>query len=113
MARRRLTDILALCLAVLYVAAGVAETVRAVVTGDGGVPFWFGTLVGGGTLILVGTLGLHHRPRLRGWLVALGSLAGVLATMWTLVVPVIALTVVVLVALRTSEDLDQPQASSD
>lgn len=29
MARRRLADILALCLAVLYVAAGVAETVRA------------------------------------------------------------------------------------
>ena len=32
----------------LLVAAGVAETVRLLRSGDGGLAFWFGTLVGGG-----------------------------------------------------------------
>lgn len=107
MARRKLTDVLAVTLGVLYVAAGVAETTRAVVSGDGGIAFWFGALVGGGALVLLGTFAFHGRPRLRGWLVVVGSLAGVLATMWTLVVPVLALAVVVLVGLRTTEELDR------
>jgi hypothetical protein len=105
MNRRRFTDILTVFLGVLYVVAGVAETVRAVVTGDGGIPFWFGSLVGGGTLILVGALAFRHRPRLSGGLVTVGCLAGVLATMWTLVVPLAALAVIVLVTLRTSEEV--------
>jgi hypothetical protein len=113
MTRRRLTDILAVGLGGLYVVAGLAETTRAIVTGDGGIAFWFGSLVGGGVLILVGTLALRHRPRLCALLVTTGCLAGVLATMWTLVVPLIALAVVVLVVLRTNEDVDRLQTSPD
>lgn len=37
----------AIGLGVLLVAAGVAETVRLTRSGDGGLVFWFGTLVGG------------------------------------------------------------------
>lgn len=46
----------------LLVAAGVAETVRLVSTGDGGFWFWFPTLVGGGALVIAGTLLLARRP---------------------------------------------------
>ena len=40
---------LVILLGLLYVGAGIAETVRLVRTDDGGIAFWFGTLVGGGT----------------------------------------------------------------
>ena len=63
MTRRRLTDTLAVSLGGLYVVAGLAETTRAILTGDGGIPFWFGSLVGGGTLILLGTLAFRDRPK--------------------------------------------------
>ena len=45
-----------MALGLMYVLLGVAETIRLVVTGDGGFFFWFGTLVGGGTLLLLGAL---------------------------------------------------------
>ena len=98
MARGRFTDILTIFLGVLYIVAGIAETTRAVVTGDGGVPFWFGSLVGGGALILLGHV-LRRRV-----LVTVGCLAGVIATAWTIVVPVIAVIVVLLAWRRTGED---------
>jgi hypothetical protein len=113
MTRRRLTNFLTLFLGTLYIVAGIAETTRAIVTGDGGVLFWFGSLVGGGVLILVGTLAFRHRPRLSGSLVTVGSLAGVLATMWTLVIPLLAVAVIVLVMLRTSEDVDRVRTSAE
>ena len=46
---------LGLFLGCLLIAGGVAETVRVVRSGDGGLLFWFGTLVGGGALSDVGT----------------------------------------------------------
>ena len=112
MTRRRLATGLGVGLGVLYVAAGVAETVRAVRSGDGGVPFWFGSLVGGGTLVLLGTF-LHARGAGVGVpLLVVGCLAGVLATAWTLVVPVLALVLVVLV-VRDDQDAGQASASPD
>lgn len=103
MASGRLTDILTVFLGVLYIAAGIAETTRAVVSGDGGIPFWFGSLVGGGALILLGhVLRRHQRPYVV--LVTVGCLAGVTATLWTLVVPVLALIVIALVWRRAGEE---------
>jgi hypothetical protein len=98
MARGRFIDILTICLGLLYIAAGIAETTRAVVSGDGGIAFWFGSLVGGGALILLGQV-LRRRV-----LVTVGCLAGVIATAWTIVVPVIALIVIALAWRRTGED---------
>jgi hypothetical protein len=92
----------------VYVPAGIAETVRLVVTGDGGFAFWFGTLVGGGTLVLLGTL--RPLPR-RPWpriAVILGAVAGIPATGWTVAVPVLAM---VLVILRLAEPVER-QAES-
>ena len=101
MTRRRLATGLGLGLGVLYVLAGVAETVRAVRSGDGGVPFWFGSLVGGGSLVLLGTFLRSRDSRAGAPVVIAGCLAGVLATAWTLVVPVLALVLVVLVVQET------------
>jgi hypothetical protein len=98
-----LTDVLVILLGLLYVAAGIAETVRAVRSGDGGIAFWFGSLVGGGLLILVGEA-LRWRPGLSTTLIGVGCLAGALGTMWTLVVPVVAVVVFVLVVARMEDD---------
>jgi hypothetical protein len=71
----------------LLVAAGIAETVRLVRSGDGGFGFWFGTLVGGGVLVLAGTLLLPRKPVTGCVLTTIGCVAGLLPTMWTVVVP--------------------------
>ena len=104
MTRQRLTDVLTLFLGVVYIVAGIAETTRAVVTGDGGIAFWFGSLVGGGVLILLGTLAFRDRPRLSCTLVCVGCLSGVLATMWTIVVPLVAVVVILLAVQRAGEE---------
>ena len=80
------------------------------VTGDGGLLFWFGTLVGGGVVILVGQA-VRRRPGLSCGLVVTGAFAGAMATMWTLVVPVLAAAVVILVILRTGEAIDRAEAA--
>jgi hypothetical protein len=98
MATGRFTDFLTIFLGILYIVAGIAETTRAVVSGDGGIAFWFGSLVGGGALILLGHV-LQRRV-----LVTVGCLAGVIATAWTLLVPVIALVVIALAWRRTGQD---------
>jgi hypothetical protein len=113
MTRRRLTDIVTVFLGVLYIVAGIAETTRAIVTGDGGIPFWFGSLIGGGAMILLGTLALRHRPWLYCSLITGRCLAGAIATMWTLVIPLIALVVMVLTVLRTGEEIDRLQSADE
>ena len=94
-----------LALGCLLVLAGVAETVRAVRSGDGGLWFWFPTLVGGGTLLLSGTLLMRRHPG-RGWaLLCSGCVLGLLPTMWTVVVPILLLVL----ALTTLRVLAQDQ----
>ena len=89
-----------LFLGCLLLAAGAAETVRVVRSGDGGLAFWFGTLVGGGVLVLVGTLLLPGRPRTGFILTAIGCVAGLLPTMWTLIVPVMLVVLIVVSGSR-------------
>lgn len=95
-ARSRLTRRLTLVLAVCYLVLGVAETVRLTISGDGGLVFWFGTLVGGGALLLVGGVPRTAAPGPgRRACVVLGALLGTVATSWTLVLPVLAIAVLV------------------
>jgi hypothetical protein len=91
---------LALVLGVIFIIAGMAETVRVIRSGDGGLPFWFGSLCGGGTLILVGTFALSRRVWLSFSLTAVGCLAVALATMWTIILPLSAALLLVLALLR-------------
>ena len=105
--RTLITGRLAVTLGCLFIVLGIAETVRAVRSGDGGIWFWFGSLVGGGTLII---WGWSLRRRWPGWsaaLVAVGSLAGSIATMWTLLVPLAAFTLITLVVLAAGEEHDR------
>jgi hypothetical protein len=104
---------LTVVLGVLYIVAGIAETTRAIVTGDGGIPFWFGSLVGGGATILLGALVFRHRPWLYVSLITVGCLAGAIATLWTLIIPLIALIVIVLAVLRTGEEIDRLEGADE
>lgn len=94
--RRRL----ALVLGMVFIAAGMVETVEAVRDGDGGIGYWFGTLCGGGALILVGTFALQKARWLGFAVTAVGCLAGSIGTAWTLFVPVFALALIVLALLH-------------
>jgi hypothetical protein len=55
--------------------------------------FWAPSLLGGGALVLYGIFG---RPRVSTKLVVSGALLGLVATAWTLVVPVLAVVLVLL-----------------
>jgi hypothetical protein len=101
--RRRFTRWAVLGLGFLYIAAGIGETVRLVRSGDGGLLFWFGTLVGGGLLVLLGELLHRTRAGLAATLICVGWLVTVPATIWTLVVPVLGLAVGIL-ALKRYDD---------
>ena len=108
-ARGRLTRVLVLVLGLLYVVAGIGETVRLVRSGDGGLVFWFGSLVGGGALVLLGEAAHRRRPGLGATLVSLGAGVGVPATIWTIVVPVSAVTVIVLAIKRYDDQTASAQ----
>lgn len=87
---------LGIAVGALLLAMGVAETVR-LVTGDGGgLAFWFGTLVGGGALVIAGTLLAERMPAPALGLTILGCAVGILPTLWTIVVPLLLITLVVL-----------------
>jgi hypothetical protein len=91
---------LALVLGVVFILLGIAETVRAIRSGDGGLPFWFGSLCVGGVLILIGTFALSRNVWLSFSLTAAGSLAAANATMWTIILPLLAAVLLVLTLLR-------------
>ncbi|HWC28518.1 MAG TPA: hypothetical protein VG845_00410 [Dehalococcoidia bacterium] len=83
-----------------FLITGIVESAIAIAGNDEIVFFWFPALCGGGALILLGVFKVADRPRLSLGLVAAGSLAGGLATAWTLIVPIVALALIVLVATR-------------
>jgi hypothetical protein len=91
----------------LVVAAGITETVRLVRSGDSGFAFWFGTLVGGGLLVLTGTLLLPRKPTPSFILTTIGCVAGLLPTAWTLVVPVMLAALVIATAKQAAAARDK------
>ena len=94
---------LGIALGGLLVVAGIAETVRLTRSGDGGFAFWFGTLVGGGVLVLAGTLLRPRRP-VPGFVVTtMGCVAGILPTAWTVLVPVLLVVLIVAAAKQTTD----------
>jgi hypothetical protein len=95
----------------LLVAAGVAETIRLLKTGDGGLVFWFGTLVGGGLLIVAGMLLLPRKPVPGCILTLIGCAAGLLPTMWTLVVPVLLIVLMIVTAKQTAAALEESSST--
>jgi uncharacterized membrane protein HdeD (DUF308 family) len=108
MDRARLTRGLTLGLGSLYLAAGVAEAVHYARSDEGDLWFRSGTLLGGGALVLIGLATRPRRPHPGSALICIGSLLGILATAWTVVVPILALTVVVLTVEGTTKEQRRP-----
>lgn len=100
MTEGKLTRGLGAVLGIGFVAFGLVETGIAVSNGDGIALFWFPALCGGGTLVLLGVFRVL-RPRSASIaLVSVGALAASLATVWTVLLPILAVTLVVLVIRR-------------
>ena len=91
--------VLALVLGVGFILLGIAETVFAIPAGGVAMLLWFGSLCVGGALILIGTFALSRKGWLSFSLTAIGSLAAANATMWTIILPLLAATLLVLALL--------------
>jgi hypothetical protein len=112
--RRSQARHLATALAVLYLAMGAAEVVT---HRDDTVPallFWTTSLLGGGALVLAGRVLWGTHPTASLVLVLVGTLLGIPATAWTLLVPLLAVLVVALTLRdQTSRSAGQePNASA-
>jgi len=79
----------------IYLLAAAVETTRALVTGDGGLAFWFGTLTTAGLLTLLGAVRQDLPDPWRRVAVLTGACLGMPATAWTLIVPLLAAAVIV------------------
>jgi hypothetical protein len=100
---------LTLALAVVYAVLGVLEVVLKAAD-DSSVPtiaFFGGTLLGGAALLAAG-LAAPAAGTARRVLVVLGAGVGVLASAWTLVVPVLAAVVMVGTVQLDREDATTP-----
>ena len=103
---RRLT----LALATTYAALGTLEVVlkAAEASEIATIAFFGGTLLGGAAVILCG-LYAHLPDKTRRALVVVGAVTGVLASAWTLVLPVLAIVVMVVNVQAPSKDVGAPQ----
>ncbi len=88
---------------IAFIVLGVVEVAVRVLSSEPidtqAVGYWFVTLCGGGTLVLLGSC-VITRP---GWALAavvIGCLMGMIATVWTVLLPVAALALVVLSILQ-------------
>ena len=64
--------------------------------------FWLPTLWGGGALVLVGVFRTTANARLSAVLVIVGAFVGLIASAWTVLMPVLVLALVVLTIVRAS-----------
>ena len=89
------TRTLGLSLGALYVVLGTIELIAHRNDTVGALLFWGGSLVGGGALVLTGTLLANlHRP-LGLSLLTVGAVVGMNATVWTVLIPLFAVLVLV------------------
>ena len=92
---------LGLLLGIGYLFAGLVGWIVDVADGDrGDLAFWLVLLIGGGAALLAG-LFYPRLPRGVGLVLAIvGALAGALALLWSILVPLVAIVFVVLLVLR-------------
>lgn len=90
-----------------FLILGVAELVARL---DEPLPlfFWLPTLWGGGALVLVGVFGVTARPWLSVALVLLGVFLGLVASVWTVVMPVLGLALVILTIVKANRETPVP-----
>jgi hypothetical protein len=95
----RVTRGLGATVGVVFLMLGVAELVTHL-DEPRSLFFWLPSLWGGGALVLVGVFRTSARPWLSDVLLIIGALLGLLATAWTVLMPVLLLTLVVLTIVR-------------
>lgn len=97
----RVTRILGAIVGGGFLVLGVAEFVARL---DDPLPllFWLPTLWGGGVMVLIGVFRVTAHPTLSIALVIVGTAAGLLASFWTILMPVLGLTLVILTILNAS-----------
>jgi hypothetical protein len=88
-------------LGITYLALGIAESI-AHSDEPGSLVFWAPALLGGGTLVLLGVFVVREPGWLSTSLVGVGLLAATLATAWTIILPLAAIGMFVLVAMRSA-----------
>jgi len=93
---------LGLTLGAIYLGFGTVELYTHRDDTAGALLFWGGSLVGGGALVIAGTLLAERHHALGLSLLTVGAVAGMNATVWTLLIPVLA--VLVLVRFYRTED---------
>lgn len=94
-------------LGVVLILLGMAEVIRDVRGSEGGYVFWLVSLCGGGALILWGTFRPPARDPLALGMVAGGCLMAILATMWTIILPILLLTLIALSVRGWQQARDQ------
>lgn len=99
------TLVLGLVLGIGYIAAGVIGWIADVDDGDASdLAFWLILLCGGGAMLLAGMFLARSPAWLSTALVCVGALAGALALFWSVIVPILAIALVVLVVRRTRRE---------
>lgn len=71
--------------------------------------FWLPTLWGGAALVLVGSFRVSHRERLSKALVIIGALLGFLPSAWTVLMPVLIITLVIRTIMSSGRHAPLPQ----
>jgi len=92
---------------VLFLGLGVAELVTHL-DEPLSLFFWLPALWGGGALVLIGVFRATVRPLLSDVLVIIGAFLGLLATAWTILMPVLILTLVVLTIVHARRQAPPP-----
>jgi hypothetical protein len=109
---RRVLTWLAWFVGLTFIVLGVVEVAVRVFSSEpidaGAVAFWFLWLCGGGSLILAVRFLVTRPTWASKTLVAVGCFAGTVATMWTLVLPVLTGVLFVLTALEQPDQVLQP-----
>jgi hypothetical protein len=92
--------VIALILAIGYIAAGVVGWIADVTDGDSGdLAAWLALLLGGAALLLAGLFLVTRWSWPSTALVSLGTIAGALAVFWSIIAPLLAIALVVLAVL--------------
>ena len=109
---QRATRILAAIVGGGFLILGIAELVARL--DDPLLPllFWLPALWGGGALVLIGAFRISTDSALSTVLVVSGTAAGLLASFWTIVMPILGLALVVLTLLNASRQ-DPVPADND
>lgn len=100
--RATATKALGAFLGLTYVVLGIVESTIAIRGSDPILYFWLPALCGGGLLILTGVLKVVRPAWVSIGLVTVGALAGALATAWTIVGPILSITLILLIISRSS-----------